>query len=74
MPISELKEGERCQVQKLLGSNHFMSRIISVGITPGAIVKVVRNTKRFPLLVYTRDSMLAINRKEASNIQVEVIE
>lgn len=73
MSIAQAREGETCKIVHLEGDHRFISRITSVGLTPGAKVEVVRNKGKYPLLVFARDSMLAINRKEAKNIVVEVM-
>jgi len=36
-------------------------------------VETIPNKGKYPLLVFARDTMLAISRKEAGNIFVEVI-
>ena len=54
------------------GDARFIIRITSIGLTTGAMLKVLRNVKRLPLLIYSRDTMLAINKREADNIHVEV--
>ena len=48
-----------------------MSRITSIGLTPGSTVTVVKNEKNRPLLVYSRDTMIALNRSECEMIEVE---
>ncbi|MDK2813424.1 MAG: ferrous iron transport protein [Clostridiales bacterium] len=67
-------EGRQYTVKGLSGDSRFLSRITSVGLTVGGVLRVVRNAKRMPVLVYARDTMLAIDKKEAANIQVEVSE
>ncbi|HWQ76145.1 MAG TPA: ferrous iron transport protein A [Syntrophomonas sp.] len=66
--------GRQYTVKGLSGDSRFLSRITSVGLTVGGVLRVVRNAKRMPVLVYARDTMLAIDKKEAANIQVEVNE
>ncbi len=70
--LAQASENLVYTVKKVDGDNRFISRITSVGITNGGTVKVIRNTPKMPLLVYSRDTMLAINKKEAGNIKVEV--
>ena len=72
LTLSKAEEGRGYIVKDINGDARFISRITSVGITTGAILKVVRNVKSLPLLIYSRDTMLAINKKEANNIHVEV--
>ena len=72
LTLAQAEEEHGYTVKDINGDARFISRITSVGLTTGAILKVVRNVKRLPLLIYSRDTMLAINRREAENIHVEV--
>lgn len=73
MSLSELKENREALVTDLNGDSRFMSRITSIGLTPGCRVKVVKNDKNRPLLVYSRDTMIALNRSECKGIMVEEV-
>jgi ferrous iron transport protein A len=70
--LHEAKAGDRCVVAGMRGSSRFRSRAVSIGLTVGAPVEIVRNQKRAPLLVFCRDSMIAVNRIDAESILVEV--
>lgn len=70
--LSQTVEGQHYTVKGLHGDIRFISRITSVGLTIGAEVKVIRNAKRIPILIYARDTMLAVDKKEAAQIEVEV--
>ena len=70
--LSQAVEGQYCTVKGLHGDTRFISRITSVGLTIGAVVKVICNAKRMPVLIYTRDTILAVDKKEAAQIEVEV--
>lgn len=70
MKLSELKENQDAVVVKLNGDARFISRITSIGLTPGCRLHVVKNDRNRPLLVYSRDTMIALNRKECSGIEV----
>ena len=72
LTLAKAEEGRGYIVKDINGDARFISRITSVGITTGAILKVVRNVKSLPLLIYSRNTMLAINKQEANNIHVEV--
>lgn len=72
--LAQAKSGHGYTVKNLDGDTRFISRITSVGLTTGGKLTVIRNTKRMPLLVYSRDTVLAINRMEAENIYLEVNE
>lgn len=70
--LSQAVEGRHYTVKGLRGDTRFISRITSVGLTIGVSVKVIRNGKHMPILIYTRDTMLAVDKKEAAQIEVEV--
>ena len=59
-------------VVSVKGDRRFLSRIASVGLTPGCKITVLQNLKRRPVLVYTRNTQLALDRDDCAAIQVEV--
>lgn len=69
--LNELKKEESGIIASVNGDTRFVSRITSIGITPGCKIKIIKNEKSRPLLVYSRDSMIALNRKECENIMVQ---
>ena len=73
MSLSEVKENREALVSGITGDTRFMSRITSIGLTPGCRVKVIKNDKNRPVLVYSRDTMIALNRSECKGITVEEV-
>ena len=71
MKLTELEKEHSALITRINGDNRFLSRITSIGITPGSKVTVIKNEKRRPLLVYSRDTMIALNRNECADIEVE---
>ncbi|WP_427916605.1 FeoA family protein [Syntrophobotulus glycolicus] len=69
--LNELQAGNVGKVQSIGGDVHFQSRITSIGLTPGSIVEIVQNKRKRPLLIYSRDSLIAINRKDAELIEMK---
>ncbi|MBO5606537.1 MAG: ferrous iron transport protein A [Treponema sp.] len=69
--LSELQPQQSGKISAVNGDSRFVSRITSIGITPGCTVTIIKNEKHRPLLVYSRDTMIALNRKECENIRVE---
>ena len=69
--LSELKKDEKGIIIAVNGAQRFISRITSIGLTPGCPVTVIKNEKNRPLLVYSRDTMIALNRTECALIEVE---
>ena len=70
MKLSELKESQEAVIAKLNGDTRFISRITSIGLTPGCRLQMIKNDRNRPILVYSRDTMIALNRKECSGIEV----
>ena len=52
--ISTIPAGKEAVIVQIDGDTRFLSRITSIGLTPGCIVKVIKNDKNRPLLVYSR--------------------
>lgn len=73
MSLSEVKENKEAIISSIEGDTRFMSRITSIGLTPGCKVNVVKNDKNRPILVYSRDTMIALNRNECKGIMVEEV-
>ena len=69
--LVELKKEESGVIASVNGDTRFVSRITSIGITPGCKITIVKNEKHRPLLVYSRDTMIALNRNECDDIEVE---
>ncbi len=72
MKLSDVKVDQMATIRALGTDTHFLSRVTSVGMTEGTRVQVVRNDKKMPLLIYVRETLLALNRKDCERIEVEV--
>lgn len=70
--LQSVKSGTIGTVAAIRGDHRFLSRITSIGLTIGCGVEVLRNSKKRPLLIYSRDTMIAINREESERILLEV--
>jgi len=73
MSLSEVAENKDAIVTSIDGDARFVSRITSIGLTPGCKINVIKNDKNRPVLVFSRDTMIALNRKECLGIQVEEV-
>lgn len=73
MNIYEMKEGERGVIKSLKGTPEFQRRITAVGLTPDCHFEIIQNTKKYPVLIDVRNTILAINRKDCENIITEVL-
>lgn len=70
--LSELNGGSCGTIAAITGGSHFQSRITSIGLTIGSRIEVIQNQKKQPVLLYNRDTMVAINKNESEKIMVEV--
>ena len=70
MSLNEVKENTDAVITGIEGDTRFISRITSIGLTPGCRISIIKNDKSRPVLLYSRDTMIAVNRKECMGIQV----
>ncbi len=73
MCLSEVMPNNEAIVKSLTGDQRFISRITSIGLTPGCNLRVLRNDSNRPMLVFSRDTMIALNRKECMGIEVSEV-
>jgi ferrous iron transport protein A len=71
LSLSAAKNGTAVRIRKMRGGHQFLSRLASLGFTPGAHIRVIRNHGRGPIIVSVRDARVALGRGEASKILVE---
>lgn len=69
--LSELTKDQSGIIASINGDARFVSRITSIGLTPGCRISIIKNEKRRPILVYSRDTMIALNRTECDGIEVK---
>jgi ferrous iron transport protein A len=70
VPLSTMRTGERGVVVEMTGGRGMLSRMTSLGFTPGAEITVVQNFGRGPLIALVRDARIALGRGEAGRIWV----
>lgn len=70
MSLSALRSGETGRIQDMKGGHKFLSRLASLGFTPGAHLRVIQNFGRGPIIVSLRDTRVALGRGEAGKIIV----
>lgn len=73
-PIISLPSGSCGIIRKVNGDRRFLSRISAIGLIPGTPVQLIKNQKNHPTLLYAKDTLIAINRKESEKILMEVVE
>ena len=70
VPLTELDAGEAGVVVDLDGGRWVLSRMTSLGFTPGVGVRVVQNRGHGPLIACVRDVRVALGRHQASHVTV----
>lgn len=68
--LQALSVGEEAVITSIDGDTRFLSRVTSIGLTPGCKVRIIKNDRNRPLLVFSRDTMIALNKKECEKIMV----
>ncbi len=71
MKLGDMKPDSFGKIKGISGDEHFMRRITSVGLTAGTPFQLVRNDKKMPVLIYCRETLLAVNREDAGRIEIE---
>jgi ferrous iron transport protein A len=71
--LGSVQIGESVQIRRLAGGHQFLSRLASLGFTPGAHLKVLQNYGHGPIIVRLRDTRVALGRGEAEKILVEKV-
>ncbi|MBR2668376.1 MAG: ferrous iron transport protein A [Solobacterium sp.] len=71
MKLTETKADQQGVIRKISGDAHLASRITAIGITEGTKFQTVRNDRKMPVLVYLRETLIAVNRTDAEGIEVE---
>jgi ferrous iron transport protein A len=69
--LSSLEKGKTAVVSGLNGDQRFVSRASAIVFTPDTPVTMMQNVGRGPVLVYLRDTQVALGRKEAAKISIE---
>ena len=72
MKLKELAPGKRAVIRRLEGGRSILSRLATLGFTPGAVITVLRRSDHGPLLVSLRGSRVALGRGEADHILVSI--
>ncbi|MFO7917193.1 MAG: FeoA family protein [Anaerolineae bacterium] len=70
VPLSQLEAGESGVVLRLRGGRGFVGRMAALGFTPGATLRVARNSGGGPIIVDVLDTQIALGRGQANRVYV----
>lgn len=71
MRLYDAKPGYSGEIIAIHGDTRFLSRITSIGLTVGCKIEIMRNEKKQPILILSRDSLIAVNRNDCGRIEVK---
>ena len=70
MMLSEAIPGKRYSVLKIKDEARLVNRLSSMGLMCGSQIEICQNHKKQPVLVFVRDTLVAIGRKESEKIML----
>lgn len=68
--LSETKPGKRYIVKEIKDEARLVNRLSSMGLLCGSTIDVCQNNRKQPVLIFTRDTLVAIGREESKKIMV----
>ena len=69
-PLSKLGAGNSGVLKEYTGERNLLGRCLSLGFTPGSVVKMLENYNSGPVLVKVHDTAIALGRDLAEHITV----
>ena len=73
MKLTEMRKDTFGKVESLKNDEKFLKRITSIGMTEGTTFQIVKNDRKMPVLVYVRESLIALNRNDCQSIEVKEV-
>lgn len=70
MTLSDGKSGCKYKILEIADEERLKIRVSSMGLMPGQILEVCQNLKKQPVLVFARDTLIAIGRGESEKIMI----
>lgn len=68
--LCNAEPGKTYEVLGIKDEERLNSRLSSMGIIPGETLELCQNLKKQPVLVFVRDTLVAIGRGESEKIKV----
>ncbi len=73
MRLTDCREGDEVSIQKVGGTGSIRKRLLEMGFTKGAVLKIVKYAPlRDPLELLIKNSHVSLRISEASLLEVEV--
>lgn len=68
--LSKSQPGKKYLVQEIKDETRLVNRLSSMGLMCGSPIEVCQNNKKQPVLIFARDTLIAIGRGESEKIIV----
>lgn len=68
--LSETKPGKQYAVEEIKDEARLTNRLSSMGLLCGSKIMVCQNNNKQPVLLFARDTLIAIGREESKKILV----
>lgn len=68
--LSEATPGKSYYVREIKDEVRLNNRLSSMGILTGTKIEICQNHKKQPVLLFARDTLVAIGREESSKIMI----
>ena len=68
--LSDAQPGMRYSVLRILDEARLINRLSSMGIMDGSQIEICQNNRKQPILLFARDTLIAIGRDECKKILI----
>ena len=68
--LSDATPGSRYCILEIKEESRLVNRLSSMGLLCGSMIEICQNHKKQPVLLYARDTLIAIGREESKKIMV----
>ena len=68
--LSDATPGSRYCILEIKEESRLVNRLSSMGLLCGSMIEICQNHKKQPVLLFARDTLIAIGREESKKITV----
>ena len=68
--LSDTKPGKMYSILNIRDEARLVNRLSSMGLMNGSQIEICQNQKKQPVLIFARDTLIAIGREESKKITV----
>ena len=68
--LSDATPGSRYCMLEIKEESRLVNRLSSMGLLCGSMIEICQNHKKQPVLLFARDTLIAIGREESKKIMV----